>query len=197
MSRNCAATRVRKDGKDADRVTGNMVWLCRRASRYAPDQRGRDVGLGPASALRRAQRDLGRCGKRWKALKVREIFELRKYFTHRFDLRMSAGLAELGYEIETKMQAGEDGMRYRTWDIKAAPGLEAEWQSVNDKNSRRHQEIEAEEERIVADEGARSESRRWPVGGGARTTSSARTTRQGKRKDMTLRRSARRIGIRR
>ena len=51
---------------------------------------------------------------------------------------MSAKLAELGYEIETKLQPdGRGGMKYHTWDIKAAPGHEQDWQSINAKNSRR------------------------------------------------------------
>ena len=46
-----ATTRVRKGGKDADRVTGNMALARRRASRDAAGQRGRDAGLGPASSI--------------------------------------------------------------------------------------------------------------------------------------------------
>ena len=45
--------------------------------------------------------------KQWKALKVHDIFELRKFFSHQFDLRMSAELAELGYELETELKPGK------------------------------------------------------------------------------------------
>ena len=87
-----------------------------------------------------------------EGIKVHDIFTLRKYFSHRFDLRLSAGLADLGYELETELKPGKrGGMEYETWDIKAAPGFEAEWESVNDvKMSRRHQDIKAKEKRIVA-----------------------------------------------
>ena len=47
---------------------------------------------------------------------------------------MSAKLAELGYEIETKFKPDRHGgMEYHTWDIKAASGHEAGWKSINDK----------------------------------------------------------------
>ena len=76
--------------------------------------------------------------------KVREILELRKYFSHRFDLLMSAKLAELGYELETELKPGKrGGMEYKTWDIKAAPGHEKGWNSINAKNSQFSNELAA------------------------------------------------------
>ena len=55
-----AMTRVRKGGKDADRVTGNMALADGRASRRAARQGGRQERLGPAPAFHRPQRHLGR-----------------------------------------------------------------------------------------------------------------------------------------
>jgi conjugative relaxase-like TrwC/TraI family protein len=174
-----AATRVRIDGREEDRVTGNMLWLCREHDDTRPTK---EDGM---SDWDRHMHYLGinatwdDVEKRWKALKVRDIFEMRKYFSHRFDARMAAGLAALGYQIETRMQAGEDGRRYRTWDITAAPGFEAGWQSAIDKNSRRHQEIEAEDERIAS---------ALNLADGLSATANyklSRTTRERKRKDMT------------
>ena len=67
---------------------------------------------------------------------------------------MSARLAALGYEIETKYEPdGKGGMRYYSWDIKASPPFEKEWNSAVAKNSRRTDEIEAKEQDIVAHAG--------------------------------------------
>ena len=193
-----AMTRVRKGGKDADRVTGIMAWLMVEHPEGRPVK---DKSL-PEDHPWRVMSDWDRHlhfivpnetwddeEKKWKALKVKEIFEMRKYFSHRFDLRMSAELAELGYEIDTKLKRdGRGGMEYDTWDIKAAPGFEKEWNSVNDKNSRRHQEIEDEENEIVARLKARTAN---PDNVPDRLSAVARdklaaTTRLGKRKDLTL-----------
>jgi hypothetical protein len=76
---------------------------------------------------------------------------MKKYFSHSFDLRMSGKLADLGYELETKLTPDDrGGMKYFSWDIKAAPGQEQGWQSVIAKNSRRSKEIEETEETIIA-----------------------------------------------
>jgi conjugative relaxase-like TrwC/TraI family protein len=146
-----AMTRVRKGGDNADRITGNILAL---GAEHPDGRPARQDGMSDwdrhvhfvVSNLTWDDAE-----QKWKALKVHDIFELRKFFSHRFDLRMSAKLAELGYAIETKLKPGkEGGMAYHTWDIKAAPGHEQGWKSINDKNSRRNQEINAEEQRIVA-----------------------------------------------
>ena len=123
-----ATTRVRKGGMDADRVTGNMAWLAvehpdtRPAKEDGKPDWDRHIHFVVANAT------FDEVEGQWKALKVRAMFDLRKYFSHAFDQRMAKKLAELGYEIETKLQPDKHGgMKYHTWDIKAAPGHEAGW----------------------------------------------------------------------
>ena len=181
-----ATTRVRKGGKDEDRVTGNMAWLAvehpdtRPAKEDGKPDWDRHIHFVMANAT------FDPVEREWKALKVRPVFDMRKYFSHAFDARMSAKLAELGYEIETKLQPdGHGGMKYHTWDIKAAPGHEQAWQSINDKNSRRTQEIEAKEKEIVAaikERDPDAPDQLSPVA----AAKLAKTTRQEKREDMTL-----------
>jgi conjugative relaxase-like TrwC/TraI family protein len=146
-----AATRVRIGGREEDRVTGNMVWLCREHDDTRPTKEDGMSDYDRHMHYLVPNLTWDDTEERWKALKVHDIFSLRKYFSHRFDARMAAGLADLGYEIETKYEpdAKGGGRRYYSWDIKAAPGQEAGWKSAIDKNSRRHQETEAEDERVA------------------------------------------------
>jgi conjugative relaxase-like TrwC/TraI family protein len=183
-----AMTRVRKDGLDEDRVSGNMPWL----GVEHPDTRPTlEDGMpdwdwhihGIALNLTQDAEE----GDRWKACKVKRIFELRKFFSHEFDLRMSKGVADLGYGIETKLQPDErGGMRYYTWDIKAAPGHEAGWASINAKNSRRTGEIEDKEEEILADIAKRDPDNAPDRLGAVASSKLARTTRREKIEGMTL-----------
>ena len=181
-----ATTRVRKGGKDEDRVTGNMVWL----AVEHPDTRplkedgmsdwDRHIHFVVCNAT------FDPVEREWKAVKIRPVFDIRKYFSHAFDARMSAKLAELGYEIETKLQPdGRGGMKYHTWDIKAAPGHEQGWQSINAKNSRRHGEIDGKEAEIVASMKKRDPNAPDHLGAVARSKLPM-TTRQEKREDLTL-----------
>ena len=181
-----AMTRVRKGGKDADRVTGSMAWLVVEH----PDARPtKEDGMSDWDrhlhyVVPNATWD--DVEKQWKALKVKEIFTMRKYFSHSFDLRMSAKLAELGYEIKTEYQPDDrGGMKYHTWDIAAASGHENGWKSANDKNSRRTGEIEDKAKEIVAEMKERDPDAPDALSAVARNKL-ARTTRQAKRKDLTL-----------
>jgi conjugative relaxase-like TrwC/TraI family protein len=145
-----AKTRVRKGGMDADRITGNMLWLGVEHDDTRPTKEDGMPDWDRHLHFIVPNATWDDVEKEWKALKVRQIFDMKKWFDRRFDLRMSAKLVDLGYDIETKMQAGENGKRYRTWDIKAAPGHEKEWKSVNDKNSRRTREVEEAEKEAIA-----------------------------------------------
>ena len=181
-----ATTRVRKGGKDADRVTGNLVWLAveHPDTRPAKDDGRPDWDRHIHFVVANATFDP--VEKEWKAVKIRPVFDLRKYFSHAFDARMSAKLAELGYEIETKLQPdGHGGMKYHTWDIKAAPGHEQGWHSINDKNSRRAKEIEGKEAEIVASMKKRDPNAPDHLSPVA-AAKLAKTTRQEKRDDLTL-----------
>lgn len=188
-----AKTRVRKGGRDDDRLTGGIGFLGVEHRETRPVE---DESL-PEDHPWRLMPDWDRhlhfivwnstfdpVEQECKALKVRQIFDLKKWFDRRFDARVAAGLAELGYETETKMQATKDGMRYYTWDIKAAPGHEAGWQSANAKNSRRSGEIEDAEQQVLADIKARDPDAPDALSAVARDNLGA-TSRLGKRKDLT------------
>ena len=173
-----ATTRVRRKGQAADRPTGNMVWLAVEHCDTRPSlEDGKpDWDRHIHNLVFNATWDEAE-GK-VKALKVRDTFDLRKYFSHAFDARMASKLTEAGYEIETKLQADKSGgMKFKTWDVKAAPGHEAGWQSINDKNSRRTVEIEAKEAELNAQGKEMSK---------LATGQLAKTTRQRKREDLSL-----------
>ena len=184
-----AMTRVRKGGRDADRVTGNIAWLMveHPEGRPAKEDGKSDYDRHLHFIVPNATWDDEE--KRWKALKVEEIFTLRKLFSHQFDLRLSAGLADLGYQLATELKPGKKGgMEYHTWDIKAAPGHDKEMASGKAKMCRRHDDIEDKQAEIVAGIKARAEH---PDDVPDRLSAVANyklsaTTRVGKVKDMTL-----------
>lgn len=181
-----AMTRVRKGGKDADRVTANMLWLAveHPEARPAKEDGKSDYDRHIHFMVPNATWDHEEM--QWKALKVHDIFSLRKFFSHQFDLRLSAGLAELGYQLETELKpAKHGGMEYHTWDIKAAPGFAADLQSAKDKMCRRHQDIKEREHNLVAARKQRDPDAPDQLSAVAQYKLSA-TTRQGKVKDMTL-----------
>lgn len=129
-------TRVRKGGKEEDRVTRNMMWF---AFEHPETRPAKEDGMPdpdrhihfviPNVTYDPAEQE-------WKAIKFRPIMELRKYFDRSFDLRLSSKLTDLGYEIGTKYVCGERGKRFYSWDIKGFP------QSVTQKFSRRSAEVE-------------------------------------------------------
>ena len=173
-----ASTRVRIGGKDADRVTGNMAWLTveHGDTRPALEDGKPDWDRHFHNLVFNATWDAVE-GKT-KALKVRAMFDQRKYFSHAFDARLSKKLTDAGFEIETKLQAdAQGGLRFQTWDVKAASGHEAGWRSINDKNSRRTAEIVAKGAELTAKGKELS-----PLA----TGQLAKTTRQRKRADLTL-----------
>jgi conjugative relaxase-like TrwC/TraI family protein len=132
-----STTRVRKDGRDEDRVTGNLVWYATEHPETRPAKADgmpdwdRHIHFVVFNLTHDAAED------QWKAAKFRPIMDLRKWFSTRFDMYMSHGLAELGYEIETKLRSdGKGGKRYYSWDIKGIPA------SVIKNFSRRSSEVE-------------------------------------------------------
>src|SRR5262249_53323209 len=81
----------------------------------------------------------------WKAVKFRPIMDQRKFFSHRFDMYVARGMAELGYEVETKYRSdGKGGQRYFSWDIKGIPA------SVISNFSPGRKEVEAAEPLALA-----------------------------------------------
>jgi conjugative relaxase-like TrwC/TraI family protein len=132
-----ATTRVRKGGEQADRRTGNLVGYAveHAETRPAKEDRMADPHRHIHVVLMNVTYD--RTEKEWKAVKMRPVIELRKYFDRRFNLRLSHKLAELGYGIESKWQRDGRGRRkYMGWDITGVP------QSMVSKFSRRSAEIE-------------------------------------------------------
>lgn len=182
-----AMTRVRKGGRDADRVTGNMAWLVVEHPETRPAQDdGKpdwDRHLHYVCVNATWDADEGQ----WKAMKVNEIFTLRKYFSHQFDLRLAAKLADAGYSIATEYAPdAKGGMKYKTWDIKPAPGHEAAWDSARKKTSRRTRDIEAKATEIVTGIRNRDPDNAPEALGAVARNKLSLTTRAGKLKDMTL-----------
>ena len=181
-----ATTRVRKEGQQDDRVTGNMAWLMVEHPEARPAKEDGKSDYDRHLHFIVLNHTWDKDEQTWKALKVHDIFKLRKFFSHQFDLRVSAALADLGYELETELKPGKrGGMEYHTWDIKAAPGHEKDLQSGKDKMSRRHQDIKETEQNIVAGMKERDPDAPDELSAVAQYKLSA-TTRLGKVKDMTL-----------
>jgi conjugative relaxase-like TrwC/TraI family protein len=181
-----ATTRIRKGGMDADRVTSNLVWLAvehpdtRPAKADGMPDWDRHIHFVVANLTH------DEVEGEWKAVKIRPAFDMRKYFSHSFDLRLSKKLSDLGYPIETKLQPdGRGGRKYHTWDIKPARGFEKGWHSANAKNSRRHQEIDDKQEELLAAMKERGLDAPEKLGAVARSKLPM-TTRQEKRGDLTL-----------
>jgi conjugative relaxase-like TrwC/TraI family protein len=161
-------TRVRKGGRQEDRLTGNMIWYAFEHPETRPTEEDgmprpdRHIHVVIPSVT------LDPSEGQWKAIKWRPVVSLRKYFSHRFDLRLSTKLTELGYRIETVYQPDEKGGRkYYTWDIAGMPA------SMLAKDSARHQEIE----QLAGKLGKTHPLEKARLGA---------TSRRAKRKDMTL-----------
>jgi len=141
-----ATTRVRKGGRQEDRHTGNLLWYAKEDAETRPAKEDRmpdwdrHIHFVVFNVTHDAAED------EWKAVKFRPIMDLRKWFSHRFYLRLSHKLSELGYDLETKYKAeGRGGKRYYSWDIKDIPA------SVVKKFSRRTEEVDAIEPEALAD----------------------------------------------
>ena len=100
---------------------------------------------------------------------------------------MSAKLAELGYEIETKLKPdGTGGRKYHTWDIKAAPGHEQGWQVGQRQEQPPHGGNRGRRKRKSSRRSRSATADAPDQLSASRATSSATTTRLAKRKDLTL-----------
>jgi conjugative relaxase-like TrwC/TraI family protein len=163
-----ATTRIRKGGKQDDRVTGNLVGYAVEHAETRPVKS--DKMPDPHRHIHMVLFNLtyDKVEGEWKAVKFRPVMDLRKYFDRRFNQRFSNKLAELGYEIETHWKRGPKGERkYMGWDVSGVPA------TVLRKFSRRSQEIDK-----LADElGVTSIVARDKLGA---------TSRLNKRDDLTL-----------
>lgn len=145
-----ATTRVRVDGKQEDRVTGNLVYYSVEHPETRPvedeslpeDHRWRVMPL-PDRHIHNfvANMTYDSDEDKWKAVKFRPMMDMRRYFDRRFDHHLAHLLAEAGYEIETRFKGG----KYYSWDIKGIPA------AVIDRLSQRSKEIDAIEAAIVAE----------------------------------------------
>jgi conjugative relaxase-like TrwC/TraI family protein len=130
-------TRVRKGGRQEDRVSGNLCWFAfehpetRPTSSDNMPRPDRHIHVViPSLTFDFVEQQI-------KAIKWRPTVELRKWFSTRFDLRLSHGLAELGYEIKTEYRPdSHGGMKYYSFDIAGMPESMIAW------DSQRHKEIE-------------------------------------------------------
>jgi len=150
-----ATTRVRLDGRQEDRVTGNLVAYVVEHPDTRPvedetlpeDHPWRVMPLPDRHAhLVVANETWDAVEGRWKAVKFRPIMDLRKYFDRCFDAIFAAKLADLGYEIETEWRTDARGRTsYYSWDIKGMPA------AVLERLSKRSQEIDTLEQAIIAE----------------------------------------------
>jgi len=117
-----ATTRIRKGGKQDDRLTGNLVAYAveHAETRPAKDDRMPDPHRHIHVVVMNVTYD--KAEHEWKAVKFRPIMDLRKYFDRRFNQRLSHKLTELGYTVESKWKHGPRGERkYMGWDVTGIP----------------------------------------------------------------------------
>ncbi len=95
----CAATRVRQNGANSDRTTGNLVLAV-----YNHDtSRELDPQLHTHAVAANMTWD-GTEG-RWKALQASSIYERRAYLTEVYRNTLAREVSKLGYEIEDRVQS--------------------------------------------------------------------------------------------
>jgi conjugative relaxase-like TrwC/TraI family protein len=124
--------RVRANGKDEDRVTGNMVWagFVHRTTRPLEDGTP-DPQLHCHATVFNATYDAEE--NKWKAAQFSNLVRDKGYYQAAFHSRLSANLADLGYGIE------RDGNSFKIAGIS---------KSTTDKFSRRRAIIDAEAEKL-------------------------------------------------
>ena len=189
MLESYATTRVPIDGRQEDRVTGNLVGY---AVEHAETRPVEDESLPadhPWRIMPLPDRHVhlvlmnvtwDEVEGRWKAVKFRPIMDLRQYFDRCFDSLFAAELTDLGYEIETKFKEDNKGnSRYYSWDIKGMPA------EVIARLSKRSEEIDRLEQEIVA--GRKKEDKYAPDHlSAAEKDKLGATSRRVKRDDLTL-----------
>jgi conjugative relaxase-like TrwC/TraI family protein len=124
-------SRVRRNGSDSDRTTGNLLWgsFIHRTTR--PVEGVPDPQLHCHAVAFNATYDP--VEKKWKAAQMGDLTRDRGYYQAEFHSRFAAKLAALGYGIE------RDGKSFRLAGIERA---------TTKKFSRRTEIIEAEAERL-------------------------------------------------
>jgi conjugative relaxase-like TrwC/TraI family protein len=125
-----AETRVRKGKQRADRVTGNMLAACFQHE----TSRELDPHLHTHCVVFNATFDPAE--GRWKALQTSGMYRAQKFAENLYFHELAKGLKNMGYEIENNA---------RNFEIKSVPA------SVIARFSKRHEQIEAEAERQIAE----------------------------------------------
>jgi conjugative relaxase-like TrwC/TraI family protein len=175
-----AATRVRKGGRQEDRETGNLVWYATEHPETRPTKQDGMPDWDRHIHFVVFNETLDPVEQQWKAVKFRPIMDLHKWFSTRFDMYVASGMADLGYEIETKYKADDKGGRkYYSWDIKGIP------ESVIKNFSRRSAEVDATEKEILDELKEEKGIELDQLSAVARDKLGA-TSRRVKRDDMTL-----------
>lgn len=184
-----ATTRVRVDGRQEDRVTGNLIGYVIEHPETRPVEDETLPENHPWRVMPLPDRHAhilvmnetwDEVEQRWKAVKFRPIMDLRKYFDRCFDATFAAKLVDLGYELETKWTEDAKGRRkYYSWDIKGMPA------PVLERLSKRSQEVDRLEKDIIAErkkEDPYGPDRLSPV----ERDKLGATSRRTKRDDLTL-----------
>ena len=152
------ATRVRKGGRQEDRVTGNLVWaeFVHLTARPTEAAAGPDPHLHAHCFVMNATFDADE--QAWKAGQFQPLVRDAPYYEAAFHARLAAGLQQLGYSVD-RTDTG--------WDVAGVP------RTLVEKYSTRSKEIED----YIAEKGISD-----PV---AKAEVAART-RQAKAKDTSL-----------
>jgi conjugative relaxase-like TrwC/TraI family protein len=133
-----AATRVRMDGANADRITGNLAI----AVYHHDTSRELDPQLHAHAVAANLTYD-GAEG-RWKALQASGIYERRAYLTEVYRSSLALKVRALGYEIENRRDSkGRDG----GFEIRGVP------QELLDRFSQRSQQRDAAIRAFAAENG--------------------------------------------
>ena len=125
-----AETRVRRKGQHGSRLTGNVVAACFRHD----TSRELDPHLHTHCVVFNATFDP--VEGRWKAVQTEGMYRAQKFAENLYYHELSKGLRALGYEIENNA---------RDFEIKHVPA------SVIARFSKRHEQIEAEAQRLAAE----------------------------------------------
>ncbi len=175
-----ATTRVRQGGKQEDRLTGNLVGYGVGHHEGRPTQNDDMADWHEHAHVVLFNLTLDPVEHQWKAVKFRSLIDQRKLFDRYFNQFFSHKAAELGYDVKTLYKPdGKGGQAYRGWDIEGIP------QPLIDRTSRRTHEIDAAEEAIVAAMKERDPDAPDHLSALAKDKLGG-TTRQAKRKDVTL-----------
>jgi conjugative relaxase domain, TrwC/TraI family len=127
-----AATRVRKNGAQADRETGNVVGAAFRHD----TSRELDPHLHTHCVVLNATFDPAE--NRWKAIQAAGMYAAQKFVENLYYHELAKGLRRLGYEVENNA---------RDFELKGVPA------SLVERFSKRHRQIDEEARKRIASEG--------------------------------------------